>query len=73
LTYLKELSKHNYFKSMFDKYNNNAKKIRKLINIITPCSCEQLYMLFKIYVMVAVQNCTCYCYRQVLPVTTIVV
>jgi len=26
LSHLKELSKQNYFKSMFNKYNNNVKK-----------------------------------------------
>ena len=31
LTYLKELSKQNYFKSMFKKYNNNVKKLGNLL------------------------------------------
>jgi len=34
LTYLKELSKQNYFIYMFNKYNNNAKKTWQLINTI---------------------------------------
>ena len=32
LTNLKELCKQNYFKSMFNKYNNNIKKTWQLIN-----------------------------------------
>jgi len=36
LTHLKELSKQTYFKSKFNKYNDNANKIAQLIkNIIT--------------------------------------
>jgi len=31
LTYLKELSKQNYFKSMFKKCNNNVKKLGNLL------------------------------------------
>jgi len=31
LTHLKELSKQNYFKSMFNKYNSNAKKLGNLL------------------------------------------
>jgi len=34
LTHLKELSKQNYFRSMFNKYNNNVKKTWQLINNI---------------------------------------
>jgi len=33
-THLKELSKQSYFKSMFNKYNNNVKKTWQLTNNI---------------------------------------